>query len=651
MKQKNLTHILLIEDNPADAKLVSILLNDAKIKHHLQHIDTLYEGIELANSTDPDIILLDLSLPDSNGFKTVTAFLEKVKNKPVIVMTGLNDDIVGNQAIKAGAQDYLLKGEYDGKLLGRVIKYAVQRHKVQDKLAQTVRNLSISKRQYLEAQKMANFGNFEIDLVTNQMVWTEEVFRILGYAPNSINPTLNDYLNSVHFDEKDEVKVFFENAAKDGQRHKLEHKIIVNGRSIRYVLIHAKVYYDDITDKFLIVGGIQDITERKQHEELVIEKNINIQSSKMKDEVLADMGFHIRTPLSSILNLSYVLSNTELGTIETDLMAGLRSSVDDLSISINNLLNFSMLVSDKIEIEEEEIDLIDFVQRTKQLVQLKATQKNIDLHFEIAPSIPKVLKTDSNKLSQILYNLIDNAIKYTDPESGYVKIILSSNSIDSNNDTFNLVINVQDNGKGISYLKRKELLDSDILLQIQYQQEDKKQLGMAIINKLTKSLNGTIDIQSQEGKGSTFSINIPVKYSKEFSITSESKPNQALKILLVEDHFLNQLATKKVLTSWSPLVTVDIAENGLVGVEKYRSHGYDLILMDLHMPVMDGFEATRKLREHSTVPIIALTANSNKQEAEKCLATGMNDYLSKPIKPDNLYAKIMSILSKELVIK
>ena len=122
------------------------------------------------------------------------------------------------------------------------------------------------------------------------------------------------------------------------------------------------------------------------------------------------------------------------------------------------------------------------------------------------------------------------------------------------------------------------------------------------------------------------------------------KPEVPLKILLVEDHFLNQIATKKVLTTWSDLVTVDIAENGLIRVEKYREHGYDLILMDIQMPVMGGIEATQKIREKSLVPIIALTANSSKQEAEKCKEAGINDYVSKPFKPLDLYSKIMAQL-------
>ncbi len=646
MKNRNLLNILLIEDNPADAHLVKIFLKETKMKHEFHHVESLYEGNDFLESNTAHLVLLDLSLPDSTGFKTLTSFMEKNASVPVVVMTGLNDDIVGNQAVKAGAQDYLIKGEFDSRLLGRVVRYSMQRHKTQKALEETARSLSISERRYIEAQEMANFGNFEMDLVTNEMSWTNEVYRILGFLPGSIRPTLKDYLNCVHFDERDRVEEFFEEAAKDGQRHKLEHKIIINGRTIHYVLIHAKVYYDEISSKFLLVGGIQDITERKLGEQLIIEKNLSTQTSKIKEEILQDMSFHIRTPLSSILNLSYILSNTEMGGTEKELMKGLKASVDDLSISVNNLLNFSMLVSEKVNIEEEEIMLEDFMQRTKQLVQMKAGQKKIDLKFNSDISMPKHFKTDKNKLSQVLYNIIDNGIKYSS-ENSKVNIDFGMSNIQ--NDQYDLVVKVQDQGVGLMKTQIENLLVADNLLQVNYEDGDNKQLGMAIVNKLVKSLEGQLAIESELGKGATFTVTIPVKTVRKEMIGIDDKPNQALKILLVEDHFLNQIATRKVLTSWSDFVTVDIAENGLIGYEKFKEHGYDLILMDIQMPVMDGFESTTKIREVSPVPIIALTANSSKQEAAKCLEIGMNEYMSKPIKPDDLYTKIMTVLSKSYV--
>jgi CheY-like chemotaxis protein len=153
------------------------------------------------------------------------------------------------------------------------------------------------------------------------------------------------------------------------------------------------------------------------------------------------------------------------------------------------------------------------------------------------------------------------------------------------------------------------------------------------------------------GKLHYFEISIPVKIIRAPKIEQRDTPSSQLRILLVEDHFLNQIATRKVLTTWSEMVTVDIAENGLVAVQKFREYQYDVILMDIQMPIMDGLEATERIRaESSTIPIIALTANATRLEMEACLAKGMNSYLAKPFKPQDLYAHIMAVQNQNTTI-
>ena len=217
------------------------------------------------------MVLLDLTLPDSTGFKTLSNFLEKVPNIPVIVLTGINNEIVGNQAIKAGAQDFLVKGQFDGKLLGRAIRYSVQRFKTHLKLEDVATELAISKKRYLEAQEMAHFGNWEVDLVSNEMKWTAEVYNIFGFQPNSLQPTLSGYLSYVLLEDKAAVEEVFEQAAKDGKTHKMEHRIVVEGTNIKYLALQAKVNFEEINGKIILVGVVQDITERKLSEQLIIE--------------------------------------------------------------------------------------------------------------------------------------------------------------------------------------------------------------------------------------------------------------------------------------------------------------------------------------------------------------------------------------------
>lgn len=345
------------------------------------------------------------------------------------------------------------------------------------------------------------------------------------------------------------------------------------------------------------------------------------------------------------MNLLYLLDTTHATGQQKDYLGSLKTSVDDLSIAITNLLNFSVMVSDNIKIESEEFTISALLQSIVKSFKLKADQAKLDLKLMIEPNLPKKLVSDPNKITQILYNLIDNAIKYTS-EGGEVLVNVLGKNVQGKN--LDLAIQVSDNGIGMSAHKLAYIRSSEKLLAVYTEEDDKvsqKKLGMAIVSKLTQTMNGMLDIESQPELGTTINVVLPVVMVKQTLLILSDKPEVPLKILLVEDHKLNQIATKKVLTQWSDLVTVDIAENGYIAVEKYREHGYDLILMDIQMPVMDGMDATRRIRETSDVPIIALTANSTKQEQERCFATGMNDYLSKPFKPEDLKAKIMGLIS------
>ena len=643
MNTNSRTNILVVEDNPGDFNLVKILLKDASVKHELFHAETYFDGIDIIKNQEISLVLLDLSLPDSTGFKTLSNFLEKFPLIPVIVLTGVNNEIVGNQAIKAGAQDFLVKGQFDGKLLGRSIRYSLHRFKTQLQLEATAQNLAISEKRFVEAQEMAHFGNWEMDIVSNSMKWTDEVYRIFGYNPGSISPSLSDYMNYVHIDERQAVEAFFEESTKDGQLHKLEHRIVVDGRTIKYVSIQAKVYFENVTNKILLVGALQDITERKLSEQIIIEKNMSSRTSKLKEEALADMSFHIRTPLSSIVNLFYLLENSATNSQQKEYIEGLKTSLDDLSIMTNNLLNFSLLMSDNLKIVEEEISIKDFLYSVEKVIKIKADNIGVDFSTDVSNlAIGKIL-SDGNKITQILYNMLDNILSRSDAK-GAIQLNCEFEKLHDNH--ANIIFNIKDTGHVLSSDKIQELLEADKMLKI-YTTEEKNNeqplLGMAIASKLIKTLKGQYSIES-DANNTIYKVVFPVKTVKQLSFNANHKPEVPLKILLVEDHFLNQIATKKILTTWSSLVSVDIAENGLIGVEKFREHGYDLILMDIQMPVMGGIEATKKIREKSAVPIIALTANSSKQETERCKEAGINDYISKPFKPQDLYIKIMAQL-------
>lgn len=645
MSSRDKTQILIIEDNPGDAHLVRIYLREAGLKHDLHHAESFFEGQTIADEKPIDLVLLDLSLPDSHGFKTLSNFIKRFAHIPIIVLTGLNDEVVGNQAIKAGAQDYLVKGQFESNLLARVIRYSLQRFKTQQSLEQSTKKLAQSEKRFMEAQEMAHFGNWEMDIVTNEMKWSEEVFRIFGFNPNSLQPTLSDYMGYVYSEDKTLVEDTFSAVTKNGQLQKIEYRIVLGGTKVKYLVNQIKIQYDEEAERILLVGALQDITEHIISRKLTEEKNISDKAFKIKEQILEDMSFHIRTPLSSVLNLSFLIENTSLSRQQSEYVDNLKDAINDLSISVNNLMNFSVLVSNKVNLEESQFKLEDIIESVKQVVQIKADNKNIKVKFEIKEGVADRFIGDANKINQVIYNLLDNGIKFSEKDS---EVIVSISLLEANTEKAKIKIAIKDTGIGIPKNKINSLLESEELLFQNYEEgESQRKLGLAIVTKLVKNMEGELHIESNEGQGSTFSIDLPLKVVKIAKRTTASKPSNPLRILLVEDHFLNQLATKRVLTTWSDFVSVDIAENGLVGVEKMRAHKYDLILMDLQMPVMNGFDATTKIRETSKVPIIALSANSSHQEAEKTKAVGMNDYMSKPFKPQGLYEKIMMVLHGE----
>jgi DNA-binding response OmpR family regulator/signal transduction histidine kinase len=639
--------ILYFETNPSDIALMERHLKDLGTKYELFHVDSLKAGLSLISQQSIDLVLLELNLKDSQGFRTITSLMEISPTVPVVVVTTVNNEIIISQSAKAGVQDYLVKGQFDAKTLCRVANFSLMRFKSQSKLEETAKELEGFKKRFLEAQKMAKFGTWEMDVVSNEMTWSDEVFRIFGIQKGSLTPTLSAYMKIVPSEDKATVAAFFEEAGRFGHLHNMEHKIGVSSLNIREVQVQAMVKMEESSHKVVLVGLIWDITERKTSEKLLLEKAISNQTASIQEEVLADLGFQVRTPLSSIVNLLFLLGNTETSSQQEMLVSNLKTSVSDLSLSVNNLLNFSLMVTDTVKVEEEDIVLADFLTGALNVVRIKAETSKINLRFMPDGHLPEKITADPRKITQIIYNLIEHSLRQSEQgdditirascEPGVVGMQLEVRIINTQK---------QLNASELSELNNVEDVIKDVLNSNGKEMTPKKKLvGLAISSKLVKSLGGELKFLNLESTGSEILVKLPVKLSNKIRFKLGEKPNAPLRILMVEDHFLNQLATKKVLLSWSEHVSVDIADNGQIGYEAVSERNYDIVLMDIQMPVMNGLESAKKIREFSQVPIIALTANSSKQEEEKCLEIGMNDYLSKPFKPQDLYERIMSVLT------
>ena len=636
----NKPNILLIDKTEADIQRISKYIKDTISKSKLFVAHAYFEGINHANAEEIDLVFINLILPDVSGFKTLTQFIADQPNIPVIVLTESNNEILGNQAIKAGAQDFMVKSELNSKVICKAIRYAIQRHTSQQKLKELSANLSADQERYLEAQKMGKFGCWEMDIVSHEMYWSDEVFKLFGFQHQSFQPTMSEYMNYVHTDDKEKVEAFFDASSKANGMINVEHRIITEGRNIKYISIQSRLVNDSRNQKIKVVGAIQDVTERKLNEKLMIEKNISRGMLNVKEQMLSDIGFQIRTPLSSITNMLFLLENMPGSSRQSELVDGLKNSFDELFGAVNNLLNYAMVGQDNLSDKEEEFKLEEFVGAFKRMALLKAGANNVKIDFNLSDSIPAKVMTYPKKLTQLFYNIANLA--FTDDLESQ-EIDVQAGMADHQANQFELKLKGYKpdffNPEMIALLKAE---DYKTILDNVENTQNHHLLNVAILNKIIRQINGNLEINLDKD---SLIMSLPVKKVEKVVVDINAKaPSSPLSVLLVEDHFLNQIATKKILTTWSSQVTVDIAENGLIGLEKHREHEYDLILMDLQMPVMNGFDSSTKIREMSDVPIIALTASASAHEETKCKAAGISAYLTKPFKPEDLHMKIMELL-------
>ena len=292
MDQKKITHILLIEDNPADARLVEIYLNEsAMLTPRITKVAELKKGMLMLEENDFDIVLLDLTLPDSAGFDTVKTLLSEFPTQTVIVMTGLEDDTVAVNSVKAGAQDFIVKGQFDSNLLSRTVSYAIERHQLQIKLENYAKAIKLNVQRLTEAQTMARMGNWELDVVNNQMYWSTEVFRILGFKENAFEPTLNDYLKYVDHEHITSVRNEIKRTMEKGQPYQVEYKINLPGNIIKTIANQGQIQKSKKNNGLCLAGTIQDISNfsNKNENQINIEELSNklngilLETEKMND--------------------------------------------------------------------------------------------------------------------------------------------------------------------------------------------------------------------------------------------------------------------------------------------------------------------------------------------------------------------------------
>ena len=386
-------------------------------------------------------------------------------------------------------------------------------------------------------------------------------------------------------------------------------------------------------------------------------KEISEQSIKIKDRFLANMSHEIRTPMNAILGFSGILSESPLNSKQKEWLKTIISSGENLLVILNDLVDFSKIEAGMIQLESIPVALNEQLQSLRALTQIKATEKKLNLAIEINESLPELVYSDPVRLQQIFLNLVSNAIKFTD--KGFVKL---TTHISAETET-DLVIEFKVTDSGIGISKEQSGFIFDRFTQASSETTriyGGTGLGLSIVKELVQLLNGTLNLSSEPGKGSQFSVTFPFKKCTPPEIETFKKQSQKntidddlrleeLNILLVEDNRINQQFATVLLEDFG--FTTTVANNGEEAIDKIKNARFDIVLMDLQMPVMDGYEATSIIRNtlKIDIPIIAVTANAFRTEKQRCLDLGMNGYLSKPILPGELYNKIKILLPHKLM--
>jgi PAS domain S-box-containing protein len=436
------------------------------------------------------------------------------------------------------------------------------------------------------------------------------------------------------------------------------------------VLFNGSVYKDDRGNVLGVVIVARDVTDQKRIATELIEAKVfaelatgiaeeaksNAETAartaenavKAKQQFLSNMSHEIRTPMNAIIGFTKVLLKTDLSVKQKEYLTAIKMSGDALIVLINDILDLAKVDAGKMVFEQTPFKLALSISAMLHLFETKIQEKNLELVKEYDENIPDVLVGDPVRLHQIILNLVSNAVKFTTEG----KITVSVKLLSEDDDTVTIEFAVADTGIGIPESKIDKIFEN-------FQQASSGTsrlyggtgLGLAIVKQLVEPQGGTIGVKSKIDVGSTFSFTLSFQKTKaeadvEIELIELDNEITNIKVLVVEDIALNQLLMKTLLDDFG--FERDIASNGKIAIEKLQAKSFDIILMDLQMPEMNGFEATEYIRStlHSKIPIIALTADVTTVDLAKCRSVGMNDYIAKPVDERLLYNKIVGLVKK-----
>lgn len=520
------------------------------------------------------------------------------------------------------------------------------------------------------------------DLEKERYVYTNtQYFKYSGFTIKDVDKGgLDRVWALMHPEDVAEIKAIFKEVAKGGDdMYEMSYRLAQNthkgkrdkkgktpppaelhGKNQTYVWVYDRVVPFKINVEgrvTQILGVVQNITDSKNFEEELIHAKQDAEKAlQAKEQFLSTMSHEIRTPMNAVIGITHLLLEEDPKSEQLENLKTLKFSAENLLALINDILDYNKIEAGKISFEKVDFNLREFINNIKHAFSYQAAEKGIELEFYVERDVPNLLIGDPVRLNQILTNLLGNAIKFTDKGFVIVKVQLQEQTTTNDHKEVSLLFSVKDSGIGIAPDKRSTIFE-------RFTQADSDTtrrfggtgLGLSITKYLIEHQGGEIGLHSEIGKGSEFYFHLHFQISKLKHLSGIISENQRdalsnlgnVVLLLVEDRKINRMVASKFLRRWG--IEVDFAYNGEEAVDKVQEKQYDIILMDLLMPKMDGFAAARQIRSltnYQNTPIIALSASTLSQEREKAFAVQMNDFISKPFNPNELYHKIIKYVNK-----
>lgn len=617
--------ILHLDDDSIEVETIKKLIKSEDLPYILTTVSSHAQAREKFYKAEFDIVLLDAQVPDTSVVDLLNEFIKV----PCIIVTGHEGEEFAIQALKNGASDYLVKDDSGMylRLLPTVIEETLIKNRravmaMQDNVARAV---SIIKHAVDSIVTINESG--EIKSVNPATLRTFQYFEkeLIGFNLNTLIPQSSPNHPNNHLLNKS-GKILSNLVGK-------KHEFWGRRKDGKIIPLSSTVSDIILKNERFVTFFMRDISEQKHIEKELQEATMEATaSSKAKSAFLANTSHEIRTPLNAITGFAHILlkllKQNKIGKDFKRYLEIIISSGENLTEVINNVLSLCEIYSEKTNISKEPFDLKVVIKNLVSIYKKQALINGIDLEYRFDKELEGLIISDRLKLNQVLINLIDNSLKFT--ENGFIHLNVEKHEK-------NILFSVKDSGIGIPADKIAKILNP-------FEQADNSMtknyggagLGLAITKEISESLGGKIWLESEEGNGSTFYFEAPLE-KVETTSSSDQKDSTILysdknKILIVDDDENNLLLTKIILEDFglSPI----IARNGIEAIEVSINNSPDLILMDLQMPEMDGLEATRQIRNIENIkniPIVGLSAHAMKEHEEDAFNAGLDDYLIKPL--------------------